>query len=156
LIRTKHEHIILETFADGWLQNANVSIDERTRRARVELHAAGLSLAGVPLLQKTRAGFAPRPAPEIACLIQAAYGAGGDPTRLESSLGVVARALNGGDVARAGIAAVLTRTPELSREGAARLAKADGALAKYDPDEPRDWPAAGRRARPPVRRAERR
>jgi hypothetical protein len=83
----------------------------------------------VPLLQKKRAGFAPRPAPEIACLTQVAYGAGGDPTRLESSLGVVARALNGGDVARAGTAAVLTRTPELSREGAAQLARADGALA---------------------------
>jgi hypothetical protein len=101
--------------------------------------AAGLSLAGVPLLEKRPAGFAPRPAPEIASLIRAAFGADGDPTRLEASLGVIARALNGGDLARAGIAAVLTRTPELSREGAARLAKADGALAKYDPDEPRDW-----------------
>jgi hypothetical protein len=57
---------------------------------------AGLSLAGVPLLEKTREGFAPRPAPDIASLIQAAFGAGGDPTRLESSLGVIARALNGG------------------------------------------------------------
>jgi hypothetical protein len=100
---------------------------------------AGLSLAGVPLFQKTHSGFAPRPAPEIASLIRAAFGADGDPTRLESSLGVIARALNGGDLARAGIAAVLTRTPELSREGAARLAKADGAFTKYDPDEPRDW-----------------
>lgn len=99
---------------------------------------AGLSLAGVPLLEKTREGFAPRPAPEIASLIQAAYGADGDPIRLESSLGVIARALNGGDLAYAGIAAVLTRTPELSPEGAVRLAKANGALAKYDPDEPRD------------------
>ena len=44
---------------------------------------AGLSLAGVPLLEKTGAGFAPRPAPEIASLIQAAFGADGDPTRLE-------------------------------------------------------------------------
>ncbi len=99
---------------------------------------AGLSLAGVPLLEKSQAGFAPRPAPEIACLIQAADGADGDPTRLESSLGVIARALNGGELARAGIAAVLTRTPELS-EAAARLAKANGALAKYNRDEPRDW-----------------
>ncbi len=108
---------------------------------------AGLSLAGAPLLEKTQVGFAPRPAPEIASLIQAAFGADGDATRLASSLGVVARALNGGDVARAGIAAVLTRTPELSREAAARLAKADGALAKYDPDEPRDtrgrWTTSG-------------
>ena len=108
---------------------------------------AGPSLAGVPLLDKTQAGFAPRPAREIASLIQAAYGADGDPTRLESSLGVIARALNGGDLAYAGIAAVLTRTPKLSLEGAARLAKANGALAKYDPDEPRDtrgrWTTSG-------------
>ncbi len=99
----------------------------------------GLSFAGVPLLQKTEAGFAPRSAPEIASLIKAAYGADRDPTRLVSSLGVIARALNDGDLARAAIAAVLTRTPELSAEAAARLAKADEKLIKYDPDQPRDW-----------------
>jgi len=100
---------------------------------------AGLSLAGVPLLQKTKVGFAPRPASEVASLIKAAYGAEGDPIRLESSLGAIARALNSGDFARAAIAAVLTRTPELGPEAAARLAKADEELAKYSPDEPRDW-----------------
>ncbi len=35
----------------------------------------GLSLAGVPLLQKSRAGFAPRPPAEIEALVKAAYGA---------------------------------------------------------------------------------
>src|SRR5579862_1461123 len=100
---------------------------------------AGLSLAGVALLQKTRAGFAPRPAPEIAALIEAAYGAESDPIRLESSLGAISRALNSGDIARAAIAAVLTRTPELSSEAAARLAETDENLTKYNPDEPRDW-----------------
>jgi hypothetical protein len=99
--------------------------------------AAGLSLAGVPLLHKTEAGFVPRPAPEIASLIKAAYGA--DPTRLQSSLDVIAQALNGEDLARAMIAAVLTRTPELSWEAAARLANAEEKLGKYDADEPRDW-----------------
>lgn len=101
---------------------------------------AGLSLAGVSLLQKTEAGFAPRSAPEIASLLKAAYGAEVEPTRLQSGLGAIAHALNGGDVARAGIAAVLTRTPELSEEAAGRLTRAEEELAKYNynPAEPRD------------------
>jgi hypothetical protein len=100
---------------------------------------AGVSLAGVPLLRKTQAGFALRPAAEIASLLKAAYG--DDPTGLQSRLGVIAQALNSGDIAKAMIAAVHTRTPELNPEAALRLAKADRALGKYnyDPDEPRDW-----------------
>jgi hypothetical protein len=100
----------------------------------------GLFLAGVPLLRKTQAGFEPRPASEIAALIKAAYGAGGDPTGVQSRLGAIAQALNGGDFATAMIAAVHSRTPELSPEAALRLAKIDGELAKYNfnPDEPRD------------------
>jgi hypothetical protein len=41
----------------------------------------------------------------------------------------------------AAIAAVQTRTPELSSEAALRLAEADRGLTKYNynPDEPRDW-----------------
>ena len=42
--------------------------------------AAGLSLAGTPLLRSTEAGFAPRPGAEIASLMKAAYGADGDAT----------------------------------------------------------------------------
>jgi hypothetical protein len=100
----------------------------------------GLFLARVPLLRKTHAGFVPRPGPEIASLIKAAYGAHGDQTRLQSRLGAIAQALNDGDFATAMIAAVHTRTPELSPEAALRLAKADGELTKYNfnPDEPRD------------------
>ena len=101
--------------------------------------AAGLSLAGTPLLRRTEAGFAPRPAAEIASLMKAAVGADGDATRLESSLHAIARALNGGEFARAAIAAVLTRTPELSPDAARRLAAANDNLTKYDPNEPRDW-----------------
>lgn len=96
----------------------------------------GLSLVGAPLLRKTATGFAPRPAHEVAALIDAAYGA--DPTRLLPSLGLIAEALNRGELARAMIAAVMTRTPELSREAAARVAKADARLAKFDPNQPRD------------------
>jgi len=101
--------------------------------------AAGLSLVGAPLLRKTEAGFAPRPAAEIASLMKAAYGADGDAARLASSLPAIARALNGGELARAAIAAVLTQTAELSPDAARRLAAADDNLTKYDPDEPRDW-----------------
>ncbi len=100
---------------------------------------AGLFLAGVPLLRKTQGGFVPRPAPEIASLLKAAYG--DDPTRLQPRLGAIAQALNGGDFATAMIAAVHTRTPELSPKAALQLAKADGEFTKYNfnPDEPRDW-----------------
>jgi hypothetical protein len=100
---------------------------------------AGLFLAGVPLLRRTRTGFAPRPAPEIASLLKAAYGA--DPTKLPSRLGAIAQALNDGDFALAAITAVQTQTPILSAEAAIRLANADKELSKYNynPDEPRDW-----------------
>jgi hypothetical protein len=102
---------------------------------------AGVALAGVPLLRSTPAGFVPRPASEISTLLKAAYGADGDPSPLHSRLGAIAKALNSGDFALAAIAAVHTRTPELSREVALRLANADEELAKYNfnPDEPRDW-----------------
>jgi hypothetical protein len=98
---------------------------------------AGVALAGVPLLRSTQAGFVPRPTSEIASLLKAAYGE--DPTALQSRLGVIAQALNRGDFGLAAIAAVQTRTPELSREAAARLVNAERGLIKYDPNEPRDW-----------------
>jgi hypothetical protein len=100
---------------------------------------AGVSLAGVPLLRRTRAGFVPRPTSEITSLLRAAYGE--DPTWLQSRLAAIAQALNSGDFSSAIIAAVHTRTPELSPEAALRLAKADEELTKYNfnPDELRDW-----------------
>lgn len=99
----------------------------------------GLSLAGTALLHKTARGFSPRAAAEIALLMKAAYGADGDGIRLEASLGLIARALNSGEPALAAIAAVLTRTPELSSEAARRLAAVNDNLTKYNPDQPRDW-----------------
>jgi hypothetical protein len=99
--------------------------------------SSGLSLAEVPLLRKTGAGFEPRPGPEVAALIETAYGA--DPTRLQSSLDGIAQALNRGDFAQATISAVLTRSPELSSKAAARLATVEKILTKYNRDEPRDW-----------------
>ncbi|HWE73779.1 MAG TPA: hypothetical protein VG328_11515 [Stellaceae bacterium] len=79
----------------------------------------------------------PRPASEIEALIAAAFGE--DPTRLQSSVELIAESLNSGNFVRAAIAAVLTGTPELSAEAAERLAKVAVKLAKYDEDEPRDW-----------------
>jgi hypothetical protein len=101
--------------------------------------SAGLSFAGVPLLRKTDAGFTPRRTDEIESLVGAAGGEDIDPAALSRSLKAIAVALNRGDLAYAMTAAVLTRLPELDWEAAARLAKADEWLAKYDPDEPRDW-----------------
>jgi hypothetical protein len=102
---------------------------------------AGMSLAGVPLLRSTPAGFVPRPAFEIASLLKAAYGADADRSPLHSRLGAIAKALNGGDFALAAIAAVHTRTPELGPAAAIRLATSERELTKYNynPDEPRDW-----------------
>jgi len=100
----------------------------------------GLSLAGVPLLHKSRDGFALRSPDEIEALVKAAYGAEAVAPELLRGFDAVARALNRGDIALAMTAAVLTRLPELDWDGAARLAKADQRLRKqYNPDEPRDW-----------------
>jgi len=101
--------------------------------------SAGLSLAGVPLLRKTEAGFAPRAGREIDSLLEAALGAEAASTGLRSSLDLIAQALNRGNLTQATIAAALTRTPELSWEAAVRLANAEEKLSKYDADEPRDW-----------------
>jgi hypothetical protein len=100
-----------------------------------------LALAGVPLLAKTAAGFEPRPASEIATLIKAAYGANGDPVRLQSRLEAIAQALNNRDFGLAAIAAVQMQIPELSFQSAAQVARAEEKLRKYDynQNEPRDW-----------------
>ena len=71
--------------------------------------------------------------------MKAAHGADGDATRLASSLQAIARAINGGELARAAIAAVLTQTAELSPDAARRLAATNDNLTKYDPNESRDW-----------------
>jgi hypothetical protein len=108
--------------------------------------ASGLELAGVPLLRKGAQGFAPRSAEEIAALLRQAYGEDG-PAVAPSGLRTVAEALNRGELAKAMIAAVHLRLPELDADGAVRLILADHALAKYDPDQPRDdhgrWTADG-------------
>jgi hypothetical protein len=98
----------------------------------------GCTLAGVPLLQRTTAGFTPRPAREISALMKSAYGRDIDPRSLLPGLDVVARALNQGDVARGMVAALRLKLPDVSWCGAAQLTKAYYTLEKYNPDEPRD------------------
>jgi hypothetical protein len=114
---------------------------------------AGVSLAGVPLLRRTRAGFVPRPTSEITALLNAAYG--DESIRLQSRLGAIAQALNCGDFATAMMAAIHSRTPELSPGAATRLAKAELELTKYNynPDEPRDWHGRWTRTKRPIRQA---
>jgi hypothetical protein len=93
--------------------------------------ATGLRLAGVPLLHKGDDGFSPRAPDEIDALLACAYGEGA--VRLTASgLETVARALNQGDLAKAMTAAVFLRLPEPDANGAARLARADELLAKWD------------------------
>jgi len=107
----------------------------------------GLTLAGVPLLRITPAGFSPRPASEIGALMKGAYGLDIDPAKLVPGLDVVAEALNRGDLGRAMIAAVHLRLPPPSEGGARRVASVADVLAKYDPNEPRDargrWTTGG-------------
>lgn len=98
-----------------------------------------MALAGVPLMSKTAGGLTPRPEHELAALMLAAYGDVGDVDRLTRGLRGAADALNRGDVALAMTSALHLRLPDLGEEPAARLAVVDDFLAKYDPNEPRDW-----------------
>ncbi|HKW54967.1 MAG TPA: hypothetical protein VJO12_14840 [Stellaceae bacterium] len=103
----------------------------------------GIALGPVPLVEalaaNSRRVFRPRPADEIARTLALAYGdlAPSDLTRCLSSLDVAAKALDAGDLAKASVAAVLLKLPDLSVDGFARLA-ADPSLKKYIPSQPRD------------------
>jgi len=116
----------------------------------------GVHLGCVPLLRRTDAGFEPRPSYEIEALIAKAYRGAEDGARLSSGLRCVADCLNKGELARAMIAAVFLRLPDLDSDGADGIAKVDALLQKYDPNEPRDrrgrWTTSGDSvlAEPPV------
>ena len=83
--------------------------------------------------------YRPRPAEEIARALALAYGpfAADDLARRLSGLDVAARALEAGDLAKAGIATVLLKLPALTAEAFAKLAR-EPTLRKYSPDQPRD------------------
>ena len=100
---------------------------------------AGVFLAGVPLLRQTEMGFAPRRTDELDALMKAAYGGELAAGALTPGLNAVANALNRDDIALAMTAAVHLRLSDVSAEGAARILLIEDALAKYDPDQPRDW-----------------
>jgi hypothetical protein len=102
---------------------------------------AGVTLAGVPLLQRVENRLLPRPVAQVRWLIDQAYRGEFDAAGLMSGLDLVARSLNDGEMTRAMIAAVLLKLPALDWNGAARIAHAEAALAKigFNPAEPRDW-----------------
>jgi hypothetical protein len=102
----------------------------------------GIALGPVVLVEPaavgSRAQFRPRPAEEVARTFALAYGnLAPDITRCLASLDVAAKALETGDLAKASVAAVLLKLPELSVDGFAKLA-ADPSLKKYSPSQPRD------------------
>jgi hypothetical protein len=103
---------------------------------------AGVSWAGAELLKVTVQGFAPRSPVEVGAILEAAYGSSVQLPDLTARLRVAADALNRGDIGRAKVAALALRLPNLSWLAAVRVARANSALIKYNPDEPRD--AAGR------------
>lgn len=125
-----NRHIRPFTLEDGATAGRGLSCD-----------VSGVALAGVPLLTKGRDGFQPRPARELDLLLRAAYGARLDTGHLARGLAVAADALNVGDLERAMIGALHLRLPPPDEDAAARLAKVDDLIAKYNynPDEPRDW-----------------
>jgi hypothetical protein len=108
-------------------------------KAGLRCDADGVSLGGVQLLRKSDTGFAPRSALEIDVLTKAGYGAAFDAEKVARGLAVASRALNDGDLGRAMVATLHLRLPELDAVGASRLAAVDAVLAKYSPDQPRDW-----------------
>ena len=121
----------------------------------------GLYLAGAALLRKTNGGLVPRRPDELAALTLAAFGEVADVERLTRGLQAAANALNEGDVGKAMMVALHLRLHDVSADGVERLRRVDDFLAKYDPNEPRDWrgrwttggggdapPAASRPSRP--------
>lgn len=118
------------------------------RRFRLAESAAGLGLccaedgvflAGVALLRKGETAWIVRPTSEIEILLKAAYDRPVDPARVRFGLQAAAKALNEGDLGRAMVASLQLRLPDVQSKCAERLAQVDGVLAKYDPQEPRDW-----------------
>ncbi|HEV2675576.1 MAG TPA: hypothetical protein VGV37_13615 [Aliidongia sp.] len=91
------------------------------------------------MLNSGEGGFFSRSPSEIRWLLAEAYQSPPDVTALKAGLDTVARALNNGQIARAMIAAVLLKLPELDWAGAVRIARTEDVLTKYNPDEPRDW-----------------
>jgi len=129
------------------LPSVRYRLSDEPRSFGLSCTANGLSLAGVPLLDRGQGYWHARTSNQIRMLIKQAYLGAIDPVPLISGLGVVADCLNQGETPRAMIAAVLLKLPELDWDGAVRIAQANDALEKFDPDELRDqqgcWTAGG-------------
>lgn len=115
------------------------SLDGKADGLGLSCGGEGVRLAGVPLLTRTDHGFEPRSLIELQVLLRAAYGREFDVTSLTRGLKVAACSLEESDLGKAMIAAIHLRLPDLDPAGAKRIAEADGFLAKYSPDQPRDW-----------------
>jgi hypothetical protein len=99
----------------------------------------GLYLGPSPLIARIDGAYRLRAEDEIAALLAAAD-IEADAAVLVPGLRLVAAALQHGETARALIAAVHLRLPEIPEEGIARIARADELLKyNFDPNEPRDW-----------------
>ena len=134
------------------------------RPGGLECDADGLRIAGLALLKSEtsswgRKRWRPAPLPEIQRALSRAYGRPIDAAAKLRGLAVVASALNDGELARAQIAAVLLRLPDLAeaaraesiRLGEPKAAADTAPVAKdWDPDKhprPGGPPNAGRFAR---------
>jgi hypothetical protein len=122
---------------DGWQRRYRLS--NGPGGLGVSCAAEGLALAGVPLLAKGAGGFRVRPAAEVETLLRRAYASREPGAAVLPGLTKIADALNRGDVVQAMIRAVHLRLAELDWDAAVRLAQANDNLAKYSPDQPRDW-----------------
>lgn len=88
---------------------------------------------GIALVTRWQgASFRPQPKAEIDRVLTLAYGTSFDSAPLIGGFDAVAKALSAGDMTRAIIASLHLRLPRMPEDGANRL-------AKYNPDEPRDW-----------------
>jgi hypothetical protein len=126
-------------------------LDEDPGGLALSCDETGLALAGVAGRRRSARGFEPRPHAELDVLLRHANAGRDTPLALPpSGLRTVAEALNRGDLAKAQMAAVFMRMPELNADSAVRLILADDTLAKtanFNPDQPRDgngrWTADG-------------
>jgi hypothetical protein len=92
----------------------------------------GVALITLVYNEAGRTTYAPRPKSEIDHALTAAYGMSFDSAARSGGLAAVAKALNDGQMTRAMIAALHLRLPPLPVDASDRL-------AKYSPDQPRDW-----------------
>jgi len=111
----------------------------------------GLMLGRTPLIERRDGRFVVRERSELECLFSLAYGREATAQRLMPGLATVASALNANDQARARIAAVHLRIPDLPDRAARDAMEAMDVLIKYARDEGGgDWnPALHPRAGTP-------